>query len=759
MKRTTLSFLTESKASAVGFSAMRRVAMTLLVMLLTTASVWAQDGPAIPTPKITTKVTPENGGTVSAPIEAKMGTQVQFTVTPADGYKIKNVSLSDPGIYDLSGSLETGHYSFTIRSSDVTITVVFEELEFIPKYTIINENEKKAMLSGYKGKQPTGALNIPNNVTINGISYSVTSIGVDAFKDCSSLASVTIPNSVTSIGAQAFRGCKALQSVTIPNSVTNIGGSAFEGCKALQSVTIPNRVTNIGGFAFCGCSSLESVTIPNSVKSIDNGVFYGCSSLESVTIPNSVKSIGSYAFYGCSSTTSINIPNSVTSIDDKAFSGCSGLTSITVEEGNTYYDSRNNCNAIIETKSNTLILGCKNTIIPTSVTSIGNDAFFDCVSLESVTIPNSVTSIGNSAFQNCALTSVTIPNSVTSIGKSAFSGCRSLESVTIPNSVTSIGNNAFGGCSNLQSVTIPNSVTSIDANAFDGCSSLQSVTIPNSVTSIGNYAFYGCSSLESVTIPNSVMSIGYAAFQRCGLTSITIPNSVTNIDYTAFLNCKNLTSVTLYSNPKIGANAFKGTPATVTMNLTASNVNGDKWTTFYNDGYNFQADENTTVYKATVDGSSLVLTEVEDKIVNSETAVILKSSGNPVMTLTETGSNDTNGNDLRGISDRDLRTSVISNFSANEIYTMGNTSVGFGFHRYTGEFVPAGKAFLPLYTSDGAKAQSLTIVFAIGSTGIKSVSSDSNVQNDWFSLDGTRLNGKPSQPGIYVNGKKKVVVK
>ena len=737
-QRTTLSFLTESKASAVGFSSMRRVAMTLLVMLLLTATgAWAQDGPVIPTPKITTKVTPENGGTVSAPIEAKMGTQVQFTVTPADGYKIKNVSLSDPGIYDLSGSLETGHYSFTIRSSDVTITVVFEEVEFTPKYTIINENEKKAMLSGYKGKQPTGALNIPNNVTINGISYSVTSIGVDAFKDCSSLASVTIPNSVTSIGAQAFRGCKALQSVTIPNSVTNIGGSAFEGCKALQSVTIPNRVTNIGGFAFCGCSSLESVTIPNSVKSIDNGVFYGCSSLESVTIPNSVKSIGSYAFYGCSSTTSINIPNSVTSIDDKAFSGCSGLTSITVEEGNTYYDSRNNCNAIIETKSNTLILGCKNTIIPTSVTSIGNDAFFDCVSLESVTIPNSVTSIG----------------------KSAFSGCRSLESVTIPNSVTSIGNNAFGGCSNLQSVTIPNSVTSIDANAFDGCSSLQSVTIPNSVTSIGNYAFYGCSSLESVTIPNSVMSIGYAAFQRCGLTSITIPNSVTNIDYTAFLNCKNLTSVTLYSNPKIGANAFKGTPATVTMNLTASNVNGDKWTTFYNDGYNFQADENTTVYKATVDGSSLVLTEVEDKIVNSETAVILKSSGNPVMTLTETGSNDTNGNDLRGISDRDLRTSVISNFSANEIYTMGNTSVGFGFHRYTGEYVPAGKAFLPLNIENGAKPI-LTMVFANETTGINSLSSDDNaLQNDWFSLDGTRLSGKPSQPGIYVNGKKKVVVK
>ena len=144
-------------------------------------------------------------------------------------------------------------------------------------------------------------------------------------------------------------------------------------------------------------------------------------------------------------------------------------------------------------------------------------------------------------------------------------------------------------------------------------------------------------------------------------------------------------------------------PATVAINLTASPIDGDYWTTFYNNGYNFQADGNTTVYKGTVNESSLILTEVSDKIVNRGTAVILKSSGNPVMTLTETNSEDTNSNDLRGISDRDLRTSVIANTSdANAIYTMGNTSAGFGFHRYTGEYVPAGKAFLPLYIENEA---------------------------------------------------------
>ena len=269
----------------------------------------------------------------------------------------------------------------------------------------------------------------------------------------------------------------------------------------------------------------------------------------------------------------------------------------------------------------------------------------------------------------------------------------------------------------------------------------------------------------------SVTSIGDDAFFYCtDLQSVTIPNSVTTIGDDAFAGCSSLQSVTINGNPKIGDDAFGGTLATVTMNLTASEIDGDYWTTFYNYnyayddygygyGYNFQADENTKVYKGTVEGSSLVLTEVEDRIVNSGTAVILKSTGNPVMTLTELGSSDSNGNDLQGISDRDLRTSVISDFNANEIYTMGNTSVGFGFHRYTGEYVPAQKAFLPLNTSDGAKAQSLTIVYAIGATGINSVSPDSNVQNDWFSLDGTRLNGKPSQPGIYVNGKKKIVIK
>lgn len=235
---------------------------------------------------------------------------------------------------------------------------------------------------------------------------------------------------------------------------------------------------------------------------------------------------------------------------------------------------------------------------------------------------------------------------------------------------------------------------------------------------------------------------------------------MTNIGKEAFWACRSLQSVIINGNPKIGTDAFLGIPANVKMNLTASQIGNDYWTTFYNDGYNFQADENTRVFKGTVNESSLVLTEVEDKIVNKATAVILKSSGNPVMTLTKTKSSESNSNDLRGINNREFLDVVKSWFGANTIYTLGNTSAGFGFHRYTGTYVPAGKAFLPLNTDNGANAQSLTLVFADEVTGIKSLSSDEhNMQNDWYSLGGTRLNGKPSQRGIYINGNKKVVIK
>ena len=275
----------------------------------------------------------------------------------------------------------------------------------------------------YSGEY-SGNVVIPSSVTYSGNTYSVTSIGNSAFKGCDGLTSITIPNSVTSIGDYAFHWCDGLTSITIPNSVTSIGNSAFSGCSGLASVTIgnsvtsigdsafywcdgltsitiPNSVTSIGNYAFFHCSGLTSVTLGNSVASIGNSAFWSCDGLTSITIPNSVTSIGERAFQACDGLTSITIPNSVTSIGNKAFSGCSGMTTISVESGNTVYDSRNNCNAIVESATNTLMCGCKNTVIPNSVTSIANDAFSCCSGLTSITIPNSVTSIGYSAFYYC----------------------------------------------------------------------------------------------------------------------------------------------------------------------------------------------------------------------------------------------------------------------------------------------------------------------------------------------------------------------
>ena len=464
----------------------------------------------------------------------------------------------------------------------------------------------------YKGKMPAN--------TIISIKEGTTGIADCAFSDCIGLTSVTIPNSLISIGENAFSGCSSLTSITIPNSVTSIGILAFSNCTNLISVTIPNSVISVGYHAldgtawydnqpdglvyvgscayrykgempanttisikegtteildqaFSGCSGLTSVTIPNGVTLIANRAFYGCSGLTSITIPNSVTSIGNLAFYACSGLTSVTIGNQVSSIGSQVFYGCSGLSFIEVESGNMKYDSRDNCNAIIETSSNTLIVGSSNTIIPNSVISIGYGAFEGRSGLTSITFPNSVMEIQYEAFMYSGLTSIELPSSIKRIDGRAFADCN-ITTVIIPSSVTDIaktsGESPFQGCNSLISIIVESGNTVYDSR--NNCNAIIETTtneliagckttiIPNSVTSIGYNSMCGFKDLTSITIPSSVTRIAFGAFQGNGLTSVTIPNSVTSIGAGAFFSCSDLTSVTsLAMTPPqvpVGENAF-----------------------------------------------------------------------------------------------------------------------------------------------------------------------------------------------------------
>ena len=497
----------------------------------------------------------------------------------------------------------------TIPTNVVSINVAaFYFCTSLTNITIPNGATSIGNFAFYCCTNLTGIL-IPNSVSSIGdwafaycsgltgvaIPNSVTRMGDGAFAGCASLTGITIPNSATSIGDNAFFVCTRLTGITISNSVTSIGDNAFFECTSLTSITIPNSVTNIGSYAFFACTSLTNVTIPNSITSIGDNAFYFCARLTAITIPNNVTSIGDEAFYNCASLTSLSIGSGVNHIGDAAFYYCTSLGAITVNPLNSYYSS---VDGILFDKSQTVLIQCPwgrtgNYIIPDSVTSIGDFAFYFCPNLTGVTIGNSVINIGDGAFSGCgALTNVAIGNGVTTIGNDAFSFCPGLASITIPGNVITVEDEAFSGCGSLTNITIGNGVTTIGNDAFSFCPGLTTITIPDSVTSIGDGVFAGCTSLTAITvaalnssyssvdgvlfdesqttliecpmgkagdytIPNSVTTIGGYAFDNCSLTSITIPNSVTNIGDNAFAESSSLAGIYFQGDaPGVGSDVF-----------------------------------------------------------------------------------------------------------------------------------------------------------------------------------------------------------
>ncbi len=512
-------------------------------------------------------------------------------------------------------------------------------------YAAVSSVEPLAV-SVFGSEEHVGNLDIPETVTYGGKTYNVTSIGEGAFEGQVRITAITIPSGITTIGKNVFSGCTALTSVTINSNaiasvdydyesesyklsdyfgtqvkhyafggeVKRIGNNVGEEFDEVETVIIGNGVIEIGYDVFYRCQSLKSVTIGNEVETIGDGAFADCPSLESLTLGNKVSEIGEEAFCVCPSLTSLFIPASVAEIGEWAFVECSGLEKIVVEAGNLVYDSRNNCNALIETESNTLLIGCANTNIPKDVESIFEDAFYGCRGLKQITIPASVKSIGDGVFTECSgleniiveegneiydsrdncnaiiktetnalifgCNKTTIPSSVTSIESDAFYGS-GIQSMTIPDNVIFIGGDAFYNCKELTFLHIGTGITNIrdeyDESPFIGCTSLKhievavgntvfdsrnncsaiietttntlilgcmSTIIPDDVTNISKYAFFECKELTSITIPNSVTTIGVCAFEGCtGVSTITIPASVANIESSAFYDCTNLQSI------------------------------------------------------------------------------------------------------------------------------------------------------------------------------------------------------------------------
>ena len=371
----------------------------------------------------------------------------------------------------------------------------------------------------------------------------VTAIEHHAFQDCEELISIFVPSSVSRIGKLAFAGCSKLESISvdrensnydsrenccaiietvsnkliagcqntfIPDSVTRIGEWAFAGASELEELIIPSSVKIIESWAFSSCYELKSIILPDTLVFIGQCAFFECYSLEGIALPESLRIIGNGVFAYCESLESITIPASVRHIKNRPFSVSESLQYIIVDEGNRFFDSRGNCNALIETATNKLIEGCANTILP-----------------------NTIEEIGDGAFEFSDINAVIIPETVKRIGKGVFSSCKELSHIVVSRNnpiydsredcnaiIDTAKNHLLYGCKNTR---IPESVTRIEDGAFYGCIDLVSIKVPASVRSIGEHSFAHCKNLGKVYIPDSVGYIHPSAFCGCNDVVLSIP--------------------------------------------------------------------------------------------------------------------------------------------------------------------------------------------------------------------------------------------
>ena len=343
------------------------------------------------------------------------------------------------------------------------------------------------------------------DLTIGGIYYTIHTYGEGN-------------NVFVSKGDNYYEGDIYLPSVIKYNDVEyivrGIEGEAFKDCTRLKKIVIPETIETLN-FTFWGCSGLQSVEFPDNLKEIGTWSFLNCSNLETISLPSNLEKIGDWAFSGCLSLKSIIIPQSVSSIGSAPFENCPQLESLVVEDGNNNYDSRNNCHAIINSKTNHLISGCKKSFIPHDVIAIDSRAFYGCTRLKTISLPEGLTEIGTGAFQECTgLTSIKLPSTLNKIESQLFDGCTSLERVDIPSGLSTIGGYAFFKCTSLSSIILPLTILEIGKYAF-AYSSINSITIPEGITTIEEKMFYECHQLNQVMLPSTLKKIENGAFERC----------------------------------------------------------------------------------------------------------------------------------------------------------------------------------------------------------------------------------------------------
>lgn len=360
-------------------------------------------------------------------------------------------------------------------------------------------------------------------------------MGESAFENCVSLEEIKIPGSLDEIKKNTFKGCVKLTKIDIETGVEAIGESAFEGCESLEEITIPGSVKKVGEMAFKDCIKLTKVELEEGVEEIGDSAFEGCGDLKVVTIPATVKEIGESVFKG-SSLTELVIPGSMKVIKDGSFKDCETLTKVELQEG-------------VEVIGVSAFEGCtglQELLLPkTSLKEIGPSAFAGCESLEALIVPGSVKTVGQAAYKQCiSLETLEIEEGLEEMGDSVFVGCSSLQKVSLPGSLKVISLATFKDCEKIDSLVLVKGLEEIGESAFEGCKSLPNVSLPESLVKIAKAAFKDCEKIDSVMMAEGLKEIGESAFENCeSLDSLSLPSTITTLEKAAFRNCKSIVLV------------------------------------------------------------------------------------------------------------------------------------------------------------------------------------------------------------------------